>query len=143
MRMASIADIQHGSSGGGAPVGVLVVDDQLVFRHVARMLIEATPDFVLLGEATSGEHALAALKELNPDLVLLDVRMPGMDGVETASLLHAAEPEPVVVLVSIEDMGHLPSRAASCGAAALIRKQDLSPAVLRRVWEAHGSGRSS
>ena len=127
------------SAAGTAQVGVLVVDDQLVFRHVARLVVEATPDFVLLGEASSGEHAMAALEELHPDLVLLDVRMPGMDGIETALRLHSADPGPVIVLISIEEPPNVPARAASCGAATLVRKQDFCPALLRRVWETYGT----
>jgi len=122
-----------------SPIGVLIVDDQLAFRHVARLVIEATPDFVLLGEASSGEHAIAALDELHPDLVLIDVRMPGMDGIETATRLHSADPVPVVVLISIEEPPHLPMHVASCGAAELVRKQDFCPGLLRRVWQKHGA----
>ena len=121
-------------------VGVLVVDDQLVFRQAARDVIEATPDFVLLGEAASGAHALAAVEELHPDLVLVDLRMPGMDGIETATRLHSAHPDAVVVLISIEQPPNVPTRVASCGAATLVRKQDFGPALLRRVWGAYSTG---
>jgi len=119
-------------------VGILVVDDQLVFRQVAREVIEATPEFEILGEAGSGPHALAATDELCPDLVLLDVRMPGMDGIETAERLTAAHPEVVVVLISIDEPQYMPDVIASSGAAELVRKQDFGPSLLRRVWHAHG-----
>src|SRR3954447_18595440 len=72
-------------------VGVVVVDDQLVFRQVARAVIAMTPGFELLGEAPSGEEAIAAVSDLHPDLVLLDVRMPGMDGIETTGHLHSVD----------------------------------------------------
>ena len=120
------------------PVGVLVVDDQLAFRHAAREVIEATPEFVVLGEASSGEHALAVMDDLHPDLVLLDVRMAGMDGIETSRRVVGTHPETVVVLVSIEEPPNLPAETASCGAAELVRKQDFRPALLRRIWHAHG-----
>lgn len=130
---------RHSAEAGRrtGPVGVLVVDDQLVFRQVARDVIEATPNFELLGEASSGAHALAAVEELYPDLVVLDVRMPGMDGIETAARIHASHPESVVVLVSIEQEPNLPRGIGSCGAAELVRKQDFGPALLRRLWTAH------
>ena len=118
-------------------VGVLVVDDQLVFRQAAREVIDATPEFVILGEAGSGPHAIAATDELSPDLVLLDVRMPGMDGIETASLLHEQHPDSVVVLITVEEAPNLPGGLASCGAAELVRKQDFGPALLRRIWDSH------
>jgi two-component system invasion response regulator UvrY len=125
--------------GGKEPVGVVVVDDQLVFRHAVREVIEAaSPDFVLLGEAVSGEHALAAVDDLHPDLVLVDVRMAGMDGIETTRRLHAAHPEAVVVLVTTEEPLNLPADVGLCGAADLVRKQDVRPSLLRRLWQAHG-----
>jgi DNA-binding NarL/FixJ family response regulator len=126
--------------GAEALVGVLVVDDQLVFRQVAREVIDATPEFEILGEAGSGPHALAATDELSPDLVLLDVRMPGMDGIETAGHLTASHPEVVVVLISIDEPQYMPDEVASSGAAELVRKQDFGPALLRRVWHSHGRG---
>jgi two-component system invasion response regulator UvrY len=121
----------------GARVGVLVVDDQAVFRDAARELIDATPDFVLLDEASSGEHALALADCVEPDLVLVDVWMRGMDGLATAERMHAAHPSTVVVLISVADRCDLPAGVASCGAAEVLRKQDLSPALLRRVWATH------
>lgn len=117
---------------------MLVVDDQVVFRQVAHEVIDATDEFELLGEASSGLRALAAVAELEPDLVLLDVRMPGMDGIETATRLHAEHPSPVIILITVEEAPNLPGGVPSCGAAELVRKQDFCPALLRRVWLAHG-----
>jgi DNA-binding NarL/FixJ family response regulator len=120
------------------PVGVLVVDDQLVFREAAREVIEATTNFELLGEAASGEQAIAAVGELYPDLVLVDVRMPGMDGIATAARIHVDHPESVVVLITIDEPPDVPGGVGTCGAAELVRKQDFGPALLRRVWQAYG-----
>ena len=128
----SVSAARHGSR-----IGVLVVDDQIVFRHVAREVIDATPDFELLGEAASGADALAATEELHPDLVLLDVRMPGMDGIATAERLRTSHPHVVVVLISIEEAAQLPNGVDASGAAELVRKQDFGPALLKRVWESH------
>ena len=115
------------------------MDDQLVFRQAAGEVIEATDGFELLGDAASGPHALAAVDDLAPDLVLLDVRMPGMDGIETARRLHQQHPDSVVVLITIEEAPNLPAGLSSCGAADLVRKQDFGPALLRRVWDAHSA----
>ncbi len=121
-----------------APVRVLVVDDQRIFRQAARDVIEATPGFDFLGEADSGEHGLAAARELRPDLVLLDVRMPDMDGVEVALRMSAQEEAPVIVLISVEEPRDVPA-ARSSGAATFVRKQDFGPPLLKRIWQAYGS----
>jgi DNA-binding NarL/FixJ family response regulator len=118
-------------------VSVLTVDDQAVFRDTARDVIEATPGFAAVGDAESGEAALALVDKLKPQLVLVDVRMPGMNGVETARRIRAAHPETVVVLISIEGPANLPAAATSEG-SALVRKQDFGPALLRKLWDAHG-----
>jgi two-component system invasion response regulator UvrY len=112
-------------------VGVLTVDDQEIFRRVAREVVDATPGFEVLGEASSGEDALLAADELDPDLVLLDVRLPGMDGIETARRLGASHPHAVIVLSSTFELWPFPD---DCGAAAFVRKQDLCPKMLARVW---------
>ena len=122
---------------GERPVRVLAVDDQEVFLRAARTLIAATPGFEQVGEAGSGQEALALAADLRPDFVLVDVRMPGMDGIETARRLADNDPDAVVVLISIEELPELPSAVNSAGAAALVRKQDLSAATLRDLWSTH------
>jgi two-component system, NarL family, invasion response regulator UvrY len=117
-------------------VRVLTVDDQVVFRDAARDVINATPGFEPVGGVGSGEEAMAAVERLRPELVLLDVRMPGCGGVEAARRITAAHPETVIVLISMEEFSE---DAQASGAAALVRKQDLGPAMLRRIWEAHGA----
>jgi DNA-binding NarL/FixJ family response regulator len=124
-------------AGTSDPVRVLTVDDQRTFRRVAGALIDATPGFEHVGEAASGPQAISMTIELRPDLALVDVRMPGMDGIETAQRLTAGDTGPVVVLMSLEDLRELACDAASCGAAAYVRKQDLCPRVLQEVWHAH------
>jgi two-component system, NarL family, invasion response regulator UvrY len=115
-------------------VTVLTVDDQARFRRAARRLIAATPGFEQVAEAASGQEALALADDLDPDLVLLDVRMPGMDGIETARRLHARHHATVVVLVSLQDIPDLPLSLESIGATAYVRKQDLSTHSLQAVW---------
>ena len=105
-------------------VGVLVVDDQADFRRAALDVVGATAGFEALGEAASGEEALVLAADLSPELILLDVRMPVMDGIETARRLSAEHPGAVIVLISIDDPSELPDEAGSCGATALIRKRD-------------------
>jgi DNA-binding NarL/FixJ family response regulator len=121
-------------------VGVVVADDQASFRRAARALIDATPGFELVGEADCGAEALRCADQFRPDLVLMDVYMPGMDGFEAAQRLTDAHPQCVVVLVSLEDTEDLPALVTSSGAVALVRKQDLKPSVLSHLWATHGAG---
>jgi DNA-binding NarL/FixJ family response regulator len=118
-------------------VRVLTVDDQAVFRRAVRDLLAATPGFEEVGQAASGAEALELAGTLRPDLVLLDVRMEGMDGVETARRLLASDCRAVVVLISLDDAPEATS-AVGTGIAAHVRKQQLSTRTLRELWAAHG-----
>lgn len=119
-------------------IGVMTVDDHAAFRQAAREVIESTGGFEYLGEAGSGEEALALAGELDPDLVLVDVRMPGIDGFETARLLSAAHPASTVVLISTECLEEHSSGDGFSGAAAFVRKENFGPALLQRLWVDHG-----
>jgi two-component system, NarL family, invasion response regulator UvrY len=126
------------SSTPRRPVRVLTVDDQAVFRAAARDVIDATPGFHALAEAASGAEALAMTESLRPDLILMDIRMPGMDGIETTRRLRDAGTDSVVVLISFEDPVDVDAVALGCGAAAAVRKQDFCPDSLRGLWEILG-----
>jgi two-component system, NarL family, invasion response regulator UvrY len=118
-------------------IGVLAVDDQPIFLDVAREVVAATPGFFWVGGATCGPEALDAVGKLAPTLVLLDVRMPGMDGLETAQRISENHPDVVVVLVSVDESPALAPAVAASGAATLVRKQEFSPEMLRRLWRTH------
>jgi DNA-binding NarL/FixJ family response regulator len=119
-------------------VRVLTVDDQELFRRVAEDVIAATPGFEAVGEAASGEEALDAVDRLAPQLVLCDVRMPGLDGIEVARRLATTHPETVVVLISIGERTDLPAATQLGDGVPLVRKQDFGPVLLRRLWREHG-----
>ena len=119
-------------------VTVVTVDDQAVFRAAAREVIDATSGFESVGEAASCEEALRVVGDVSPRLVLVDVRMPDVDGIETAMRIRDHYPEVVVVLISIDELSRVPSTVPDAGAVAFIRKQDLCPAKLRDLWENHG-----
>jgi two-component system, NarL family, invasion response regulator UvrY len=120
------------------PVTVLAVDDQEIFRVAARELIAAADDFEQVGEAASGADALTLAAQVRPDLILVDVRMPEMDGIETARRLTAELPESLVVLVSLEPASDLPSALTEGPPLIHVRKQDLSVRKLAELWRRHG-----
>jgi DNA-binding NarL/FixJ family response regulator len=119
-----------------APVRVLAVDDGAAFRKAAADMIAHTAGFEVAGESADGESAVRHACELDPDLILVDVRMDGIDGIETARRLTAESPTRLVVLVSSGDVQRLSEPAGRAGAAAILRKHWLSPRVLRGLWMA-------
>jgi two-component system invasion response regulator UvrY len=121
------------------PVGVLVVDDQEIFRKTLRDLVTQTDGLTLAGEATSGEEAIAAVERLAPGMVIMDVRMPGIGGVEAARQLTEDDRDLFVVLVSVEPGD--PELVRRSGAATFLRKQELSPRVLREALELRSARR--
>jgi DNA-binding NarL/FixJ family response regulator len=118
-------------------IRVITVDDQQMFREAARAAIGRTPGFELVGESGDGESALGMARREDPDMVILDVRMDGIDGIETARSLSNEDPSRVIVLASSADLRPLSALAATCGAAALIDKRWLTPRLLRGLWAAH------
>jgi two-component system invasion response regulator UvrY len=118
-------------------VTVLAADDHDTFLSVVCELVMLTPGFVLAAEARSGEEAVAIVAERAPDIVLMDVRMPGIGGIEATRMIVRDHAGTVVVLISVDDVNTLPRAARSCGAAAILNKLDLTPGTLRDVWRAH------
>jgi DNA-binding NarL/FixJ family response regulator len=121
-------------------VRVLIVDDQEPFRQAAAAVVELTDPFVVVGTVSSGEDCLAAVPELHPDLVLMDVGLPGMDGLEATRRLSALTGPPVVVLVSTHDEEEFGEAAHSCGAVAYVKKSVFGPERLAAAWVLGASG---
>jgi DNA-binding NarL/FixJ family response regulator len=115
-------------------VGVLIVDDQAPFRRAARTVVTATPGFRVIGEAGSGEEAIELVESLDPALVLMDINMPGINGIEATRRITTEHDGAVVVLLSTYQADELPTGAADCGATAYVNKEEFSPAVLSDVW---------
>jgi CheY-like chemotaxis protein len=113
-------------------VRVLIVDDQEPYRKAMDAVVEETDGFVVVGSAMSGEESVAAVDELHPDLVLMDVNLPGIDGIEATRRITSRPDRPVVVLLSTyeEDQFDL----AGCGAASYIAKAVLGPGRLEEAW---------
>jgi DNA-binding NarL/FixJ family response regulator len=118
-------------------VRVLTVDDQRPFRVAAAAVVRRASGFELVGEAASGEDALRAVAELAPDLVLMDINMPGLGGIAATRAITAAEHPPVVFLCSTYQASDLPADAQDSGAAAYIDKEELGAELLARLWAEH------
>jgi len=109
---------------------ILLVDDQPQFRRAAAALINATPGLLLVGEAGTGEQAVDLAARLRPDLIVMDVRLPGIDGTEACRRILRGRPGTRVVLVSTYERSDLPD-VDGCGAVRFIRKQDFDvPALI-------------
>ena len=117
-------------------VRVWVVDDQASFRLATAATVAATEDFVMAGECETGESAIELLRDGGAGIVLMDIHMPGMGGIEATRRIRAAHPDLMVVLTSTYDVEDLPPRAADCGATAYLNKENLSPDLLTRLWRA-------
>jgi two-component system, NarL family, invasion response regulator UvrY len=118
---------------GSSNVGVLIVDDQPPFRSVARTLVSMIAGWRVVAEAGSGEDAVAEAERRLPDVVLMDINLPGISGIEATRRIVTAQPSVKVALVSTYAADDLPADALDCGAACYFRKEDLSPRLLREL----------
>lgn len=116
-------------------VRVLIVDDQMPFRAVARTVIGMTAGFEVAAEAESGESAVEAVAARPPDLVLMDINLPGINGIEATRRIRAEHPEVEVILLSTYSEADLPADARDVGALAYVHKEDFGPALVRELWD--------
>jgi DNA-binding NarL/FixJ family response regulator len=115
-------------------VRVVLVDDQEAFMHALVAVVDATRGFVVVGQASTGEESLELTDELKPGLVLMDVNLPGIDGIEATRRLRERGAPPVVILLSThdEDAGDL--FVSQSGANAYVTKSDFGPQRLSQIW---------
>lgn len=126
----------------GSPVTVLIVDDQDPFRNVARAVVNATPGFEVVADAATGEEAVATAAQTRPDLVLMDINLPGINGMEATRQIVSDRPSAIVILLSTYAKADLPSNALDCGAVSYVHKEDFGPWVLEETWEGHAPTRT-
>ncbi len=123
---------------------VLIVDDQPAFRRAAARVLARLPEFELVGEFESGEASVEAARQLKPDLVLMDVHLPGITGPEAtrrilADVVAPTAP-PIVFLLSTYEAADYAQEVLACGAAAYLPKADFGPAALVAAWAAAQAG---
>ncbi len=124
-------------------VRVLVIDDSDVFLEAASQVVSAVPGFLLIGRASSGEEGIAMAATEQVDLVIVDVILPGIDGLETCRRLHSLRPEPLVILCSVEDDPRHGVQGLPCSAAPFLSKADFSRASLVRLWHEQATSANS
>jgi len=104
-------------------IKLLLVDDQSIVRLGLRRRLLLEPDISVVGEASNGEQALELVQSLDPDIVLMDVEMPGMDGITATATMRDSTPQCAVVMMSIHDDIHTRTRALAAGATAFVEKR--------------------
>lgn len=120
-------------------IQVLIVDDHLVVREGLRLILESEEGFEVVGEAADGAAALRAVEKLSPDVVLMDLRMPGMDGLEALEKLSARPRQVAVVVLTTFNEDELMARAIRAGARGYLLK-DTSRQVLLETVRAASRG---
>jgi len=112
---------------------VMIVDDQAPFRAVAGMLVRVIDGWTVVAEAASGEEAVERAIDKRPAVVLMDINLPGISGLEATRRIVERLPGTRVVLVSTYTAEDLPGDARDCGAVGYIRKEEITPVLLREV----------
>jgi len=114
-------------------ISVLLVDDQPVFRNVARSVLERDGACEVIGEAEDGARALEMMGKLNPDIVVMDVQMEGMNGIETTRRILSRHPQANIILTSMGSDSEYPILAREIGARGFVPKRNLNVALLRSL----------
>ncbi len=114
-------------------IKILLVDDQLVVREGLRAMLHAEPDFTIIGEASSGTQALAYAARYTPDVILLDIRMPGMDGLSTLLQLKQKVPTASIIMVTLYDNPDYLLQAVASGASGYILKDSSREELVRAI----------
>ena len=117
-------------------IRLVLVDDQATVRQGLKMRLLLEPDITVVGEAGSGKEALALVPKLKPDVVLMDIEMPGMDGITATSALQRIVPQSVTVMLSIHSDNVTRTRAHKAGAKAFVEKLGSTEVLLSAIRQA-------
>jgi DNA-binding NarL/FixJ family response regulator len=118
---------------GGGPVSVILVDDQPLLRKGFRMVLEEEPGIDVVGEASDGAAAVSLARRHHPDIVVMDVRMPAMDGIEATQAILAAEPRSRILILTTFDLDEYAFGALRLGASGFILKDILPSEFVRAI----------
>ena len=117
-------------------IRLVLVDDQATVRQGLKMRLLLEPDMTLVGEASSGKEALALIQRLHPDVVLMDIEMPDMDGITATTALHSIVPQSATVMLSIHSDHVTRARAQTAGAKAFVEKLGSTEELLSAIRQA-------
>ena len=112
---------------------VVIVDDQAAFRSAARLVVEMSDGFEVVGEAETGEDAVAMVASVDPDLVLMDVNLPGIDGLEATRQIVASGSSARILVLSTYSASEYETAATEAGAVGFVPKDDFGPDSLMEV----------
>jgi DNA-binding NarL/FixJ family response regulator len=124
-------------------IRVLLVDDQAVVRHALRARFHLEPDLQVIGEASIGREALTLAQTLSPDVVLMDIEMSEMDGIEATATLRRVVPQCAIVILSIYNDAQTRERAQAAGAVAFVEKRGVTDSLLSAIRLAAVQARKS
>jgi DNA-binding NarL/FixJ family response regulator len=114
-------------------IRVLIADDHALFREGIRRLLSASPEIETVGEAKSGEEAVRLVEDLAPDVVLLDIMMPGMSGIDVARVIHTTSPRTRVIILTVHATEEFLFEAIKAGAMGYLLKDASSDELLRAI----------
>lgn len=115
------------------PITALIVDDDLAFRRAVKQLLESAPEVRVVGEATDGEEAIRLAQELRPDVVLMDITMPHLDGLEATVRIKAKRPEVKVIVLTVHNEEVYRKTAYERGADAFLAKKTVGAQLLSTI----------
>ena len=116
-----------------APVRILIADDHEIFRRGLRSLLESHPEWEVCGEAVDGQEAVDRFKELQPDVIVLDVGMPRLNGLEAAELIRKQVPDSRIVILSQHEPQVIKQAALGAGARAYVTKSEVSQELVMAI----------
>src|SRR4030042_1577735 len=115
------------------PIGILIADDHRIVREGLRLILESREEFTLLGEAADGAEAVRLAAELNPDVILMDLRMPGMDGITAIENIRARDPQAAIVILTTYNEDDLMVRGLRAGGRGFLLEETGPETFFRAV----------